>query len=216
MHYHVALPDGVCTLDGSAERADFHRLPKLDVIDLQTLALNLQMRAAAWLRRRGLLRDEADDAPVDQTPRAALDACLESSLGTGELTTLPANRPARRHPTTKRRSRPNRSAVPVTRTDSTCTPGLLLTMHRHEFAARAATGPGPSSCAERSPSTSRPARAAAAACVCSLWSTKRRASHAFSAIWASPPSRRRELRLETRPFGRAAPGAGVTTTSCTN
>ena len=42
----------------------------------------------AWLRRRGLLDDEQSEPPVELTTRSALDACLEGSLGLGELTAL--------------------------------------------------------------------------------------------------------------------------------
>jgi glycogen debranching enzyme len=90
VHYHVAVPDGVFTIDKGSERAGFHRLPKPDHTDLDTLAFNMEMRVTAWLRRRGLLRDEGVDTGDDTASRSALDACLEGSLGLGELTALPA------------------------------------------------------------------------------------------------------------------------------
>jgi hypothetical protein len=90
VHYHVAVPDGVFTIDKGPARADFHRLPKPDHTDLETLAFNMEMRVTAWLRRRGLLREEGVDTGDDTASRSALDACLEGSLGLGELTALPA------------------------------------------------------------------------------------------------------------------------------
>jgi hypothetical protein len=94
VHYHVAVPDGVFTLGHGTERAEFHRLPKPDHTDRETLAFNVEVRVTAWLRRRGLLRDESDvaDAADDPAARSALDACLHGSLGLGELTALPAKR----------------------------------------------------------------------------------------------------------------------------
>jgi hypothetical protein len=93
VHYHVAVPDGVFTLAKGSDRADFHRLPKPDHADLETLAFNTEMRVTAWLRRHGLLRDEDVDAADGTASRSALDACLEGSLGLGELTALPAKHP---------------------------------------------------------------------------------------------------------------------------
>ena len=90
VHYHVAVPDGVFTLAkaGPAGKrvvpfADFHRLPKPDHTDLETLAFNMEMRVTAWLRRRGLLRDEDADAADGTASPSVLDACLQGSLGLG-------------------------------------------------------------------------------------------------------------------------------------
>ena len=88
VHVHVDVPDGVFTASKGAARADFWRLPAPDHLDLETLTLNVEMRVVAWLRRGGFLDDERDgpDAQsADPEARAALDACLEGSLGLGEL-----------------------------------------------------------------------------------------------------------------------------------
>lgn len=92
VHYHIAVPDGVFTFDKRSDRADFHRLPKPDHTDLETAAFNMGMKVTAWLRRRGLLREEAADAADGTASRSALDACFEGSLGLGELAALPAKR----------------------------------------------------------------------------------------------------------------------------
>jgi hypothetical protein len=42
VHYRVAVPDGVFTTDKGSDRADFHRLPKPDHTDLDTLAFNTE------------------------------------------------------------------------------------------------------------------------------------------------------------------------------
>jgi len=84
------VPDGVFTLAKGSDRADFHRLPKPDHTDLETLAFNMEMRVTAWLRRRSLLQDEDVDAADGTASPSALDACLQGSLGLGELTALPA------------------------------------------------------------------------------------------------------------------------------
>jgi hypothetical protein len=88
VHFHVVVPDGVFTLPEAATRAEFRRLPTPDRMDLETLTVNVEMRVVAWLRRRGLLDDEQSEPPVELTTRSALDACLEGSLGLGELTAL--------------------------------------------------------------------------------------------------------------------------------
>jgi hypothetical protein len=88
VHFHVAVPDGVFTVAEGAERADFHALPPPAKIDLDTLALNVELRVLAWLRRRGLLANDGDDAPGEAAERSALEACLAGSLGLGELTAL--------------------------------------------------------------------------------------------------------------------------------
>jgi hypothetical protein len=84
VHYHVVVTDGVFT-DGG-DRAVFHHLPRPSPGDLDTIALNVEMRVMAWLCRRGLLTEVEGDAAGHE--RSALDACIEGSLGLGELTAL--------------------------------------------------------------------------------------------------------------------------------
>jgi hypothetical protein len=118
VHYHVAIPDGVFTDGGSG--ATFHLLPRPTRSDIDTIALNVEMRVLTWLRRKGLLTDHEDDSRDDSDSRSALDACLEGSLGLGELTALPS-----RGETTEDcclPAQPSRRAVPAVRGASTCMP----------------------------------------------------------------------------------------------
>jgi hypothetical protein len=92
VHFHVVVPDGVFTAAKSATRADFRRLPPPDRMDLETLTVNVEMRVVAWLRRRGLLDNAPDEPPTEPVARTALDACVDGSLGLGELTVLRSRR----------------------------------------------------------------------------------------------------------------------------
>jgi hypothetical protein len=70
-------------------RAAFHSLPRPSQGDLETIAINVEARVLTWLERRGLLAKPDGDPCERQDSRSALDACLEGSLGLGELTALP-------------------------------------------------------------------------------------------------------------------------------
>ena len=90
VHYHVAIPDGVFTRTEPGGRADFVPLPRPTQSDLEDLALNVEIRVMRWLRRRRLVMDSDEVDYGNACPdRDALDACLEGSLGLGELTCLP-------------------------------------------------------------------------------------------------------------------------------
>ena len=90
VHYHVVVPDGVFTRLTAAEHAEFHRLGQPDPTDLADIAFNTSMRVQRWLQRKGLLADPDEVHFSNETPeRAALDACLEGSIGLGDLTCLP-------------------------------------------------------------------------------------------------------------------------------
>lgn len=84
VHYHVAVPDGVFTCRSGDDRTTFHLLPRPTHDDLDALAFNVEMRVLAWLRRRSLLSD-GEDRNGAEPVRSAIDACLEGSLGIGEL-----------------------------------------------------------------------------------------------------------------------------------
>jgi hypothetical protein len=78
----------LCKLCGQ-ELATFHPLTAPDSTDLQDIASDVAIRTLAWLRRGGLLHDERDETDAPEQPdRSALVACLEGSLGLGELTAL--------------------------------------------------------------------------------------------------------------------------------
>jgi hypothetical protein len=53
---------------------------------------DVEMRVVGWLRRHGFLDNDPDEPPTEPVARSALDACLEGSLGLGELTVLPSRR----------------------------------------------------------------------------------------------------------------------------
>ena len=94
VHYHVAVVDGVFTRPNSGVRAEFDRLPLPSRSDLDDVAINVEARVMRWLRRRHLVSDEADPCNSELPERGALDACLQGSLGIGELTNLGGPHPA--------------------------------------------------------------------------------------------------------------------------
>jgi hypothetical protein len=75
----------------AGERAQFHQTRAPDCVDLETVALNVELRALGWLRRRGHLKEDHEKTP--ETESSAIDACLRGSLGMGELTAVPEKRP---------------------------------------------------------------------------------------------------------------------------
>jgi hypothetical protein len=77
VHYHVAVPDGVFT-DGG-ERAIFNPLPPPSHEDLETIALNVEMRVLAWLRRRGLLSESEGEPTDDSGSRSDDRTCVSKS-----------------------------------------------------------------------------------------------------------------------------------------
>jgi hypothetical protein len=102
VHYHVAVPDGVFTFAREDAPATFHPLPAPDRAELQDIASDVAIRTLTWLRRRDLLRDEPDETydetdSTEQRDCSALGACLEGSLGLGELTALPERNQAEIH-----------------------------------------------------------------------------------------------------------------------
>jgi len=100
VHYHVAVPDGVFVRDRAPDASGnrpiaFHPLPRPSPAVLGTIVHNVEIRVTRWLRRKGLLPGPDADADFSNEPpeRSALDACLEGSLGLGELTELPGAYP---------------------------------------------------------------------------------------------------------------------------
>ena len=91
---NVPVPDGVFTLSSGAERAAVHQLPSPAQSDLEAIAFNFDVRVRTWLRRKHLLIEDADHFCNEPPQRTAIDACLEGSLGLGELTRLPARNAA--------------------------------------------------------------------------------------------------------------------------
>jgi hypothetical protein len=112
IHYHAAVPDGVFVLDEQHDRATFHPLAPPDPVDLDTLALNVDLRATRWLERHHLLErpNEVDSFSQLEPERTPLEACLEGSLGIGELTTLRAGQAVQEDEQPPPMPRPSRSA----------------------------------------------------------------------------------------------------------
>ncbi len=83
VHFHLVVPDAVYVegLDG----LELVHLRAPSQLDLDEVAHNTAVRALRWLERHGHLR-----APAEAPSRSPslLDACLESSLGTGGLVRL--------------------------------------------------------------------------------------------------------------------------------
>jgi hypothetical protein len=73
------VPDGVFTLAKGSDRADFHRLPKPDHADLETLAFNTEMRVTAWLRRREMgaerMSKDMRSDPAQPSPLRGVSEC---------------------------------------------------------------------------------------------------------------------------------------------
>ncbi len=92
VHYHVVVPDGVFSRQpGQTAGAVFHQLPMPNRTDLEAIGHAVELGVLRWLRRRGLLDAEDTQASMEEpnVRRTALDACLEGSLGVGELVVLP-------------------------------------------------------------------------------------------------------------------------------
>lgn len=93
VHYHVAVPDGVFVRD--ADRSvRFYQLPLPNPGDLHDVGHAVELRVLRWLKRRGLLKEATDPVADQPDPPTALDACLQGSLGVGELVALPNHDPA--------------------------------------------------------------------------------------------------------------------------
>ena len=87
VHYHVAIPDGVFSRTEKNGLAKFHALARPSQSDLEDMALNVEIRVTRWLKRKRLVMgpDEVYYSN-ERAERGAIDACLEGSLGIGELT----------------------------------------------------------------------------------------------------------------------------------
>lgn len=87
VHFHAAIPDGVFARTEHEARAQFHQLGSPRKSDIEEIALNTATRVVRWLGRKGLVNSEPGDdrPPVEPT---ALDACLQGSLGLGQLVSL--------------------------------------------------------------------------------------------------------------------------------
>jgi hypothetical protein len=84
-------------------------------MDLETLTVNVEMRVMGWLRRHGLLDSDPDEPPTEPVARSALDACLEGSLGLGDLTVLhrPIQSPRREARRSRNEHAPSNAATPT-------------------------------------------------------------------------------------------------------
>ena len=84
-HLHAVFPDGVFSRLASGI-VEFHELRQPEPDDLEEIAFNVQQRFMRWLRRHGLLKNEAEDDCSNESPElSALEACAQGSLGLGNL-----------------------------------------------------------------------------------------------------------------------------------
>ena len=86
VHFHVVVPDAFFYRDdnGGVARA---LLQKPSAVELSEITHNLAVRCLRWLRRHGFLKTQSDDDGPLQLP-SAMDACLQGSVGLGELIEL--------------------------------------------------------------------------------------------------------------------------------
>jgi hypothetical protein len=88
-HTHALLPDGVFQHSSGQERVQFHRLPAPRASDLVDIAFNIHQLFLRWLERHHLLSSRrGDDVSNEAGERSALEACAQSALGPGGLTTV--------------------------------------------------------------------------------------------------------------------------------
>jgi hypothetical protein len=88
-HVHAVLPDGVFIRGNAEARAEFRELPPPTADDLLDIACSIHQRLWRWLKRHGLVSEEAEDDFCGEPPDlGALQACAQHSLGVGELTTV--------------------------------------------------------------------------------------------------------------------------------
>ena len=104
VHYHLVVPDGLFVREPQTQGAatlSFLQLPLTDRGDLDVIALSVEQRVLRWLKRRGLLRaspsptgepSERGGDHAGQDSDSVLADCLRSSLGVGELASLPQHR----------------------------------------------------------------------------------------------------------------------------
>jgi len=84
-HLHAVFPDGVFSRSPSGE-VEFNELRQPAPDDLEDIAFNVHQRFLRWLRRHGLLKNEAEDGFSNESPEpSALEACAQGSLGLGNL-----------------------------------------------------------------------------------------------------------------------------------
>jgi hypothetical protein len=84
-HLHAVFPDGVFSRLASG-MVEFQELRQPKPFDLEEIAFNVHQRFMRWLRRHGLLKNEADDEFSNEaTELSALEACAQGSLGLGNL-----------------------------------------------------------------------------------------------------------------------------------
>jgi hypothetical protein len=92
LHVHLhcaAINGGVYTIDEHGAPR-FHFLPALTPTDIHWVCCTVAKRICNLLRRRGLLRDRADDneGAVRLAPSTALDACRQAALSRGRFERL--------------------------------------------------------------------------------------------------------------------------------
>lgn len=97
VHYHVAVPDGVFVRD-VVRPPRFQQLALPNPGDLDAISHAVELRVLRWLKRRGLLHGATENADDQSEPHTALHACLQGSLGVGEIVALPDRHAADQRP----------------------------------------------------------------------------------------------------------------------
>src|SRR5664280_1878100 len=84
-HLHAVFPDGVFSRLASGI-VEFRELRQPAPDDLEDIAFNVHQRFLRWLKRHGLLKNDAEDGFSNESPElSALEACAQGSLGLGNL-----------------------------------------------------------------------------------------------------------------------------------
>lgn len=92
VHYHVVVPDAVFFRDSTGVmQRELLSAPTRG--DLAEIAHNVSVRVLRWLARKGLIED-GEESDIRSAP-TALDVCLGSSIGLGDLATLKGDKLAK-------------------------------------------------------------------------------------------------------------------------
>jgi hypothetical protein len=86
-HLHVLVLDGTYTRGVAGAEPVFRHDDPPTREELEAIADRVRDRFLKWLRRRGLLRDDADDEAHPRAP-TALEACMQQTLRLGTLGTV--------------------------------------------------------------------------------------------------------------------------------
>lgn len=97
VHYHVVVPDAVFfrDTDGHIKR---ELLPAPSKSDLHDVAQSLSVRVLRYLTREGLIADAGSAPEESGSEPSAIEACVQSSIGLGNLATVSGDKVKRTAP----------------------------------------------------------------------------------------------------------------------